>query len=45
MLDIKFIKDNVDVVKNAVRNKCLNTDIDKLLELHETIRQATSTIV
>lgn len=33
MLDIKFIRDNSDIVKEAVRKKRLEVDIDKLLEL------------
>lgn len=33
MLDIKFIKDNAEVVKEAVRKKRLTVDVDRLLAL------------
>jgi seryl-tRNA synthetase len=39
MLDIKFIKDNAEVVKEAVRKKRLTVDVDRLLAL-ETERVA-----
>lgn len=39
MLDIKFIRENVDRVKSAVNNKNKNIDIDKLLELDERRRE------
>lgn len=34
MLDIKFIKENPDVVKNAIRDKRLDVNVDKLLTLY-----------
>lgn len=40
MLDIKFIKDNPEVIKEAVRKKRLEVDIDRLLAL-EAERLAT----
>ena len=33
MLDIKFIRENVDKVKEAVKNKRINLDVDQLLDL------------
>jgi seryl-tRNA synthetase len=39
MLDINFIRSNADVVKLAVRKKCLNVDIDALLVLDEKRRE------
>ncbi|HDK35284.1 MAG TPA: serine--tRNA ligase, partial [Bacteroidetes bacterium] len=39
MLDLKFIRENPDLVKNAVKNKNEKADIDKLLVLDEKWRQ------
>jgi seryl-tRNA synthetase len=33
MLDTKFIRENVDLVKQTVKNKRANVDVDKVLEL------------
>lgn len=33
MLDIKFIRDNVDLVKQGAKNKRFDVDIDRLMEL------------
>ena len=33
MLDIKFIRENVDAIKKAAKDKQLSVDIDKLLEI------------
>ncbi len=33
MLDIKFIRDNADKVKEAVKNKRINLDVDQLLDV------------
>ncbi|MDX1766343.1 MAG: serine--tRNA ligase [Candidatus Saccharimonadales bacterium] len=38
MLDIEFIRDNREAVKNAAKNKQINVDVDKLLELDEQRR-------
>lgn len=35
MLDIKFIRENPDVVKDAVAKKGIDLDVDRLLALHE----------
>ncbi len=35
MLDIKFIKENKEEVKEAAKNKNINIDIDRLLDLYE----------
>ncbi|TXD39888.1 serine--tRNA ligase [Lujinxingia vulgaris] len=42
MLDIKFIRENVDTVKEAARNKRFDVDIDRLLELDERRRDLLS---
>lgn len=39
MLDIKFIRENADIVKEAAKNKYIKVDIDKLLELDKNIRK------
>jgi len=39
MLDIKFIRDNPDIVKKAVKNKKANVDVDELLEIDKKRRQ------
>lgn len=44
MLDIKFIKENPDVVKNACKVKGFNCDIDKLIELEEVVRHTNTKI-
>ncbi len=38
MLDIKFIRENSEKVKEACKNKGFNVDIDKLLELDKKRR-------
>jgi seryl-tRNA synthetase len=39
MLDLKFIRDNKDKVKEAIRNKNLKIDIDEMLSLDEDRRR------
>jgi len=39
MLDIKFIRENLDEVKKGVKNKGVNVDIDKILKLDEERRK------
>ncbi|MBI2463018.1 MAG: serine--tRNA ligase [Candidatus Spechtbacteria bacterium] len=39
MLDIRFIRENPDIVKKAVQNKNSDVDIDKLLEVDEKRRK------
>ncbi len=39
MLDIKYIRENTDIVKQAVIDKCIKLDIDALLELDKKIIQ------
>jgi len=39
MLDMKFIRDNVDLVKAAVTNKNDKADIDKIIELDDERKQ------
>jgi len=36
MLDIKYIRENIDAIKTAAKQKNINVDIDKLLELDST---------
>ncbi|HYH05371.1 MAG TPA: hypothetical protein VEC37_19935, partial [Bacillota bacterium] len=40
MLDINYIRENPNVVKQAVVNKLMDTDIDRLLELDVQIRES-----
>ncbi len=42
MLDISFIRNYPDIVKKAVADKLMNTDIDKLLQLDIQIREVIS---
>jgi seryl-tRNA synthetase len=42
MLDLKFIRENVDKVKEAVKNKNENTDVDLILSLDEKRRSLLS---
>jgi seryl-tRNA synthetase len=39
MLDINFIRENPDIVKNACENKNIKVDVEKLLELDKQKRQ------
>ncbi len=38
MLDIKYIRENSDIVKKAAENKLINVDIDRLLEIDNILR-------
>lgn len=44
MLDIKFIKENTDIVKDAVQKKRMNVDIDALVALDNTRLQLLSLV-
>jgi len=44
MLDIKYIKENPEQVKKACELKGFKCDIDKLLELEETVRSSSTEI-
>ncbi|HOS88105.1 MAG TPA: serine--tRNA ligase [Candidatus Pacearchaeota archaeon] len=44
MLDIKFIRDNPDVVKEAVRKKGIDFDVDKLLKVDQERRRLIQSI-
>jgi seryl-tRNA synthetase len=44
MLDIKFIRENTDIVKKAAKDKLMNVDIDRILELDTLIRSNTTEI-
>src|SRR6266704_4157602 len=47
MLDIKYIRDNQEKVREAIKNKKVNLDLDRLLERDEKRRfliQKTETI-
>lgn len=44
MLDLKFIRKNPDLVKDAVKNKNELTDIDKILELDEKRRSIVAEV-
>ena len=39
MLDIKYIRENSDKVKEAARNKLIDVDIDRLLEVDAMLRK------
>ena len=39
MLDIKFIRENKDTIKETIKNKNINLDLDRLLELDERRRE------
>ncbi|MBU0895542.1 MAG: serine--tRNA ligase, partial [Candidatus Omnitrophica bacterium] len=39
MLDIKFIRENRDLVKESIKNKGQNIDIDELLAIDENYRK------
>jgi seryl-tRNA synthetase len=42
MLDAKFIRENVDVVKNAIKNKNEKADVDRFLELDRKRKDLTT---
>jgi len=44
MLDIKFIRENAEIVKENCKNRLANVDIDKLLELDKKRRELTAEI-
>lgn len=41
MLDIKFIRENKDIVAAAIKNKNRSVDLDKLIELHDKKKSFT----
>lgn len=44
MLDIKFIRENPEVVKDAVRKKAMAVDIDRILELDKKRRETLRSV-
>ncbi len=40
MLDIKFIRENQDLVKQAIKNRALKIDIDSIIKIDDTRRKA-----
>lgn len=44
MLDIKFIRENTDLVKQTLIDKCITLDIDELLSLDKKIIQCKQTM-
>ncbi|TCL54750.1 seryl-tRNA synthetase [Hydrogenispora ethanolica] len=44
MLDIQYIRSHPDIVKKAVADKLLNSDIDRLLEVDRRIRETTAAV-
>ncbi|MCK5085779.1 serine--tRNA ligase, partial [Candidatus Parcubacteria bacterium] len=44
MLDIKFIRENLEIVKEAAKNKNIKVDIDKLLQIDKERRALISKI-
>ena len=39
MLDIKYIRENSEIVKQAAKNKLIDVDIDRLLEVDKKLRE------
>ena len=39
MLDIKYIRENADIIKKAAVDKLINVDVDRLLEVDKEIRE------
>jgi seryl-tRNA synthetase len=44
MLDIKFIRENIEAVKQNTKNRLVDVDIDRLLEVDKKRRELESTI-
>jgi seryl-tRNA synthetase len=44
MLDIKFIRENADLVKEGVRKKQMDVDVDRLIEVDDKRRQLLSQV-
>ncbi|MEK7115363.1 MAG: serine--tRNA ligase, partial [Patescibacteria group bacterium] len=44
MLDIKFIKENADLIKEAARKKHIKFDVDGLLQIDETRLETLSLV-
>ena len=42
MLDIKFIRENKDLVKESIKNRALNIDIDAVISIDDSRRKALS---
>ena len=42
MLDIKFIKENQDLVRQAIKNRALKIDIDSAIKIDDARRKALS---
>jgi seryl-tRNA synthetase len=42
MLDIKFIRENQDLVKQAIKNRALKIDIDNVIKIDDSRRKALS---
>jgi len=42
MLDIKFIRDNPDVVKDGLKRKFSNVDVDQILDVDRRRREIIS---
>ncbi|MDD5130157.1 MAG: serine--tRNA ligase [Candidatus Omnitrophica bacterium] len=42
MLDIRFIKENQDLIKQGIKNRALKIDIDNLIEIDDARRKALS---
>lgn len=44
MLDIKFIRENIDLVRESIRNRNLKLDLDGLIKLDDSRRKALSEV-
>ena len=44
MLDLKFIRENADIVKKSIKARDIDVDVDGLLELDTRRRSAVSEV-
>jgi seryl-tRNA synthetase len=44
MLDIKFIRENIDLIKSAAKKKHVNIDIDRLIEVDDKRKKLLSSV-
>ena len=42
MLDIKFIRENQDLVKQAIKNRALKIDLESVIKIDDARREALS---
>ena len=44
MLDIKFIRENPDVIKKTAKEKLVEIDVDRLLEVDKLVRESLTEV-